>query len=166
MAEFSFYEKHWFFTKDFILIFPGKGKKLLCENILSQSCFSRIQVKNLFSTKTLILPLFKRLLDSKLIIGLSQSFKDFKSENSIRKHRPKWVQKLSFPNWHTRISLYLTFACVRSIVVRNSFSFLYCHQWGVSMSNSRGTLDVLPYNWSWGRQGYECPSDVGRVTRS
>ena len=30
----SFYEKHWFFTKDFILIFPGKGKKLLCENIL------------------------------------------------------------------------------------------------------------------------------------
>ena len=30
----SFYGKHWFSTKDFILIFPGKGKKLLCENIL------------------------------------------------------------------------------------------------------------------------------------
>jgi len=36
----------------------------------------------------------------------------------------------------------------------------------LSVSKSKGTLDVASCNMSWGRQGYECPSDVGRVTRS
>ena len=34
------------------------------------------------------------------------------------------------------------------------------------MSKSREILDVASCNLSLGRQGYECLSDVGRVTRS
>jgi len=36
----------------------------------------------------------------------------------------------------------------------------------LSVSKSRGTLDMVSCNLSWERQGYECPSDVERVTRS
>ena len=35
-----------------------------------------------------------------------------------------------------------------------------------SVSKSKGALDVVSCNLSWERLGYECPSDVGRVTRS
>ena len=71
----------------------------------------------------------------------------------------------SFLIWHTRTSLYLTLACVKKHCSKVFIFHLFFIS-ELSVSKSRGALDVVSCNLSWERQGYECPSNVGRVTRS